>query len=83
MCGFIQRITDSPDVMRYLKKSGLHKPYRFLSTNLPQAMSLTLSRLAKCLNDKITNLIVSGDSTIDATWFDETNGNTLQVIEQH
>ncbi len=81
MCGFIQRITDSPDVIALLEDVGLTQTIPlFVNDGLTQTIPLFVNEsstsnvinfypaFGKVPERQITNLIVSGDSTIDATW---------------
>jgi hypothetical protein len=82
MCGFIQRITDSPDVIALLEEVGLTQTIPlFVNESSTSNVINFYPAFGKVPERQITNLIVSGDSTIDATWwFDaKPNGNTLTV----
>ena len=82
MCGFIQRITDSPDVIALLEEVGLTQTIPlFVNESSTSNVINFYPAFGKVPERQITNLIVSGDSTIDATWwFDaKPNGNALTV----
>ena len=82
MCGFIQRITDSPDVIALLEEVGLTQtiPLFFNESSTSNVINF-YPAFGKAAERQITNIIVSSDSTIDATWWFDAKpvGNTLEV----
>ena len=82
MCGFIQRITDSPDVIALLEEVGLTQTIPlFVNESSTSNVISFYPAFGKVPERQITNLIVSGDSTIDATWWFDAKpvGDTLEV----
>lgn len=82
MCGFIQRITDSPHVIALLEEVGLTQTIPlFVNESSTTKIINFYPAFGKSPERQITNLIVSGDRTVDATWwFDaKPDGETLQV----
>lgn len=82
MCGFIQRITDSPHVIALLEEVGLTQTIPlFVNESSTTNIINFYPAFGKSPERQITNLIVSGDRTVDATWwFDaKPDGETLQV----
>ena len=82
MCGFIQRITDSPYVIALLEEVGLTQTIPlFVNESSTTKIINFYPAFGKSPERQITNLIVSGDRTVDATWwFDaKPDGETLQV----
>ncbi|GFD70458.1 SOS response-associated peptidase family protein [Alteromonas sp. KUL106] len=82
MCGFIQRITDSPHVIALLEEVGLTQTIPFFVNESSTTKIINFyPAFGKSPERQITNLIVSGDRTVDATWwFDaKPDGETLQV----
>ncbi len=82
ICGFIQRITDSPDVIALLEDVGLTQTIPlFVDENSSSNVINFYPAFGKAPEKQITNLIVSGDSTIDATWWFDAKpvGDTLQI----
>lgn len=82
MCGFIQRITDSPDVIALLEEVGLTQTIPlFVNESSTSNVINFYPAFGKAAERQITNIIVSSDSTIDATWWFDAKpvGNTLEV----
>ena len=82
MCGFIQRITDSPDVIALLEEVGLTQTIPLFANESSSSNVINFyPAFGKAAERQITNLIVSSDSTIDATWWFDAKpvGNTLEV----
>ena len=82
MCGFIQRITDSPHVIALLEEVGLTQTIPlFVDEHSSSNVINFYPAFGKAPEKQITNLIVSGDSTIDATWWFDAKpvGDTLQI----
>ncbi|GFD92010.1 hypothetical protein KUL156_53010 [Alteromonas sp. KUL156] len=82
MCGFIQRITDSPHVIALLEEVGLTQTIPLFVNEFSTTKIINFyPAFGKSPERQITNLIVSGDRTVDATWwFDaKPDGETLQV----
>ena len=82
MCGFIQRITDSPDVIALLEEVGLTQTIPLFANESSTSNVINFyPAFGKAAERQITNIIVSSDSTIDATWWFDAKpvGNTLEV----
>ncbi len=82
MCGFIQRITDSPHVIALLEEVGLTQTIPlFVNESSTTKIINFYPAFGKSPERQITNLIVSGDRTVDATWWFDAKpyGETLQV----
>ena len=82
MCGFIQRITDSPDVIALLEEVGLTQTIPLFANETSTSNVINFyPAFGKAAERQITNIIVSSDSTIDATWWFDAKpvGNTLEV----
>ncbi|NDV92079.1 DUF159 family protein [Alteromonas sp. 345S023] len=80
MCGFIQRVTDSPAVIDLIEQIGLgHLTGTFKSE--AQGVLNFYPAFGKNPSRMISNLIVSSDTVVDATWwFDcKANGDALVV----
>ena len=82
MCGFIQRITDSPEVIALLEEVGLTQTIPlFVNESSTSNVINFYPAFGKAAERQITNVIVSDDSTIDATWWFDAKPveNTLEV----
>ncbi|MFZ8201706.1 SOS response-associated peptidase family protein [Alteromonas portus] len=82
MCGFIQRITDSPEVIALLEEVGLTQTIPiFVNESSKSNVINFYPAFGKAAERQITNVIVSDDSTIDATWWFDAKPveNTLEV----
>ncbi|WP_334020759.1 SOS response-associated peptidase family protein [Alteromonas sp. S015] len=82
MCGFIQRITDSPDVIALLEEVGLTRTIPLFANESSSSNVINFyPAFGKTPERQITNLIVSGDSTIDATWWFDAKpvGDSLMI----
>jgi putative SOS response-associated peptidase YedK len=85
MCGFIQRITDSPAVIELLEEVGLQQTIPLFQKEAFGSNVINFyPAFGKTASKRITNLIVSPSKTIDATWwFDaKPNGENLEVGER-
>lgn len=70
MCGFIQRVTDSPDVIALLEEVGLQQTIPFFENEKTDGNVINFyPAFGKIASKRITNLIVSSSRTIDATWW--------------
>mgnify|MGYP000507082542 CR=1 FL=1 len=83
MCGFVQRVTDSPAVIALLEQVGLGE----LTSTFKKESGGKLNfypAFGKNPDRKLTNLIINPTETIDATWwFDcKTDGESLAVGER-
>jgi hypothetical protein len=84
MCGFIQRVTDSPAVIALLEEVGLQHTIPLFKDETSQGKVINFyPAFGKVATKRITNLIVNHSKVIDATWwFDaKPNGETLEVGE--
>lgn len=83
MCGFIQRVTDSPAVIALLEQVGLGVLTETFQ-NEDQGVLNFYPAFGKNPNRTINNLIISPEKTVDATWwFDcEADGDSLAVGER-
>lgn len=82
MCGFIQRVTDSPAVIALLEEVGLTQTIPlFVNESSTSKVINFYPAFGRTPERQITNLIVSRDSTIDATWWFDArpDGNVLNV----
>ncbi len=82
MCGFIQRVTDSPDVIALLEEVGLTQTIPLFKTEAQHADVINFyPAFGKVAQKQITNLIVDHQSTIDATWWFDAKpaGDALDV----
>ncbi|WDT87962.1 SOS response-associated peptidase family protein [Alteromonas sp. 009811495] len=85
MCGFIQRVTDSPAVIALLEEVGLQQTIPFFENEKTDGNVINFyPAFGKIASKRITNLIVSPSKTIDATWwFDaKPQGQELELGER-
>lgn len=80
MCGFIQRVTDSPAVIELLEEIGLNDLVPTFKKEEGDKLQF-YPAFGKNPDRKIQNLIISPTKTVDATWwFDcKPNGDSLEV----
>ena len=85
MCGFIQRVTDSPAVIALLEEVGLQHTIPLFKDEANQSNVINFyPAFGRVATKRITNLIVNHSTGIDATWwFDaKPNGETLEMGER-
>ncbi len=80
MCGFVQRVTDSPAVMDLLEQVGLGDLAPTFRNEVGGKLNF-YPAFGKNPNRKISNIIINPSDTVDATWwFDcKPDGETLAV----
>lgn len=82
MCGFIQRVTDSPAVIALLEEVGLQQTIPLFRDEAHERNVINFyPAFGKVATKRITNLIVNHSDTIDATWwFDgKPQNDTIQL----
>ncbi len=82
ICGFIQRITDSPDVIALLEEVGLTQTIDLFVQESSHSNVLNFyPAFGRAPERQISNLIISSKETVDATWwFDaKPEGESLRI----
>lgn len=85
MCGFIQRVTDSPHVIALLEEVGLGQTLPLFKEEAMLSNVVNFyPAFGRVPEKQISNLIVGSSTTINATWWFDAKpmGDTLEVGER-